>query len=182
MGRDLRQDLRFLRPLLRILKPASVLDYGCGKSILLDVLNMPALEVRDRYDPAIPEFASVPERTYDLLINVDVLEHIPEENLDTVLKQMAGLAEHAIIVVDTKPAALFLADGRNAHVSLHDHGWWKARLEREFGPIYPFRVARRGRAAFRTWPHSAGQRILWAGYRLIETAAYFGRRLRGVKY
>jgi len=176
------KNLRYLRPLVRVLNPASVIDYGCGKSILLDELRVPGLDIRDRYDPAIPEIATLPDRRYDLLINVDVLEHIPEEDLDGVIAEMAGLADEAILVVDTRPAALVLEDGRNAHVSLYDHHWWKARLERHYGPIHPIRVSRRGRAAFRTWPMSLGQRIAWGWYRVVETLRYFGRRARGLKY
>lgn len=176
------KNLRFIRPLLQTLRPTSIIDYGCGKSVLLDELKLPGLGVRDRFDPAIPEFAAIPDRTYDVLINVDVLEHIPEEELDGVLTQMAGLSKEAILIVDTRPAALTLADGRNAHVSLHDHHWWQERLQKHFGPLQPFKVARQGRAAFFTWQLTPLQKLNWAISRLIEKGKYLLRRASGKKY
>ena len=71
------KNLRFIRPHIRLLRPQSVLDYGCGRSALLEALNLGAGVKTFRYDPAIPEYASPPANAVDLLLNVDVLEHIP---------------------------------------------------------------------------------------------------------
>ena len=43
------------------------------------------------FDPAVPERAVRPERVFDLLINVDVLEHVPDEEIDAVVAEMADL-------------------------------------------------------------------------------------------
>ncbi|MFN3227910.1 MAG: methyltransferase domain-containing protein [Hyphomicrobiales bacterium] len=157
------KNLPYLIPHLEALQPRSVIDYGCGKSPLIDALPISSIETRARYDPAIPEYAERPDGAFDLLINIDVLEHIPEEDLDDVIAEMRNLANDAIIVVDTKPAELVLADGRNAHISLHPHEWWQARLSHHFGSLYPIRMRRSGRAAFRTWPLRPGEpfKLIW---------------------
>lgn len=176
------KNLRHLLPQIRTLRPKSIIDYGCGTSPLLELINVESIEHRGRYDPAIPEYAEEPPGKYDLLVSIDVLEHIAEEDLEEVLQHMDSLCKDAIIVVDTKPAQLLLADGRNAHICLHDHRWWQSRLEKQFGPLTAFRVKRSSRAAFRTWPLSPLQKVKWAYWRFASSISYLGRRLKGIKY
>ena len=176
------KNLRFIAPHLALLAPRSIIDYGCGKSRLLDVIKSPGLESRSRYDPAIPEYAHLDRGPHDLLINVDVLEHVAEDDLDELLSEMAAVSKDALIVVDTQPAKLHLADGRNAHITQHDHAWWQQRMQPFFGTLHPIRVKRRGRAAFRTWEISGVDRIRLFFMQIQETAKFVGRRLRGLKY
>ena len=171
------KNLRFLRPEIRLLKPASILDYGCGQSRFLEALGFgPAVRLQ-RYDPAIPDYATPPEGKADLLINVDVLEHIPEEDLDDVLTHMASLCRNAIIVIDTKPAGLTLPNGQNAHCTLHPHAWWQERLSHFFPVVVPIRAARRSRAAFRTWHRGPGDTLRFRLMRIGETVRHFWHRL-----
>jgi len=174
--------LRFIRPLVKLLNPKSVLDYGCGKSSLLDHLELGADTRLLHYDPAIPEYAEAVTETVDLLLNFDVLEHIETGDLDEVVSDMARLCRYAIIVVDTQPAALTLSDGRNAHVSLYDHEWWRRKLSQHFGEVYSFRVKRAGRAAFRTWPLSASDMIRFKSLRANENYRYLRARAAGRKF
>ena len=96
--------LRYLRPEILLLHPKSILDFGCGQSIFLDCLDLRYDLEFFRYDPAIPAYAKLRKMKVDLLVNIDVLEHIEEENLDGVLRLMRDACSNAIIVVDTKPA------------------------------------------------------------------------------
>jgi hypothetical protein len=150
------KNLRFLRPEILLLHPRSILDYGCGKSPLLDRLGLGYAVDLHRYDPAIPAIATPPAEPVDLLINVDVLEHVPEADLDRVVGHMASLARNAIIIVDTEPAGTVLPNGENAHCTLHPHAWWANYLQRFFPTLEPIRVKRRRRAAFRTWRRGPG--------------------------
>jgi 2-polyprenyl-3-methyl-5-hydroxy-6-metoxy-1,4-benzoquinol methylase len=63
-----------------------VLDYGCGKGVLADQLNKLKHISCEKYDPAIPDYDVRPKKVFDCLINTDVLEHIPEDELDGTLK------------------------------------------------------------------------------------------------
>jgi hypothetical protein len=173
------KNVRFLRPAVRLLRPRSILDYGCGQSRLLEALAPSPATRLLRYDPAIPQYAALPTEKADLLINIDVLEHIPEENLDATLCEMASLGENAIVIIDTRPAALVLPDGRNAHVTLHPHSWWRERLSHFFPTVVPIRAVRRSRAAFRTWRQTPAEAALAHLLRLGEdTRHYGGRTLR----
>lgn len=171
--------IRHLRPEIAILHPRSILDYGCGQSIFLDCLDLGYEVELLRYDPAIPAYAELPDTKADLLVSIDVLEHIEEADLDQVMAEMRASARDALIVIDTKPARHMLPDGRNAHVSLHPHAWWRERLSRHFDHLTPVRTARRSRAAFRTWPRSGADTLRYLGLRAGESASYYAKRLVG---
>lgn len=145
------KNLPYFLPLIDELKPKSIIDFGCGQSTLADELSAASGAPATRYDPAISQFSVKPEGTFDLLVNVDVLEHVPEEDLDPIIEQMAAFARNAIIVIDTGPAVLILPDGRNAHVTQHDQDWWAEKLGVHFPYLEPIRVRSKRRAAFKTW-------------------------------
>ena len=107
----------------------SVLDYGCGKGLLAEAL--PHLLIAE-YDPAIAGKDAPPDQA-DLVVCVDVLEHIEPECLDAVLDDLHRLTRKAIfLTVATRPAVKFLADGRNAHLIVEPFDWWRPRLEARF--------------------------------------------------
>lgn len=170
--------LRFIRPDIRILAPRSILDYGCGQSTLLDELELGYAADLRRYDPAIPAYSEKPAGVFDLLLNVDVLEHIPDADLDAVIEEMRSLCRNALIIVDTAPAVLLLPNGENAHVSLHPKEWWAERLGRHFPKLVPIRAQRRTRAAFRTWDRTPAQDARFHAMRAGEQLRHFAGRLR----
>ena len=167
------KSLRFLRADVKLLKPRSVLDYGCGQSRLLEQLNLGYPVELIRYDPAIPAWSRKPDKKVDLLISVDVLEHIEESDLDRVLVEMAMLCRNALIIVDTKPAAAILPDGRNAHVTIRPHAWWRERLSRHFPALYPQATVRRSRAGFKTWSRGGRQAVRYVALRAADNARHY---------
>lgn len=173
------KNLRFIRPEIRLLEPRSVLDYGCGQSRLIDVLDLGYPAKLARYDPAIAEVAAKPSEVFDLLINVDVLEHIEEKDLDEVIGEMRSLCRNALIIIDTVPARTVLSDGRNAHVTVRPAAWWQERLGRHFPHLERIATVRRTRAGFRTWPRKPGDGRRYLAMRAIEQARYLGARLSG---
>jgi hypothetical protein len=174
------KNLRFLRPEIMLLHPRSILDYGCGQSPLLDRLELGYPVELHRYDPAIPSIATPPAEPVDLLINVDVLEHVPEADLDRVVGHMASLAREAIIIVDTEPAGTVLPNGENAHCTLHPHAWWADYLNRFFPTLEPIKVKRRRRAAFRTWRRKPGDELRFLTLRLKEDARFWYGKAQGL--
>lgn len=167
------KNLRLLRPAIKLLKPASILDYGCGQSRLLDELKLGYPVELLRYDPAIPMHSSKPSNKVDLLLNIDVLEHIPEEQLDTIISEMAGFCKNAIIIVDMAPASKVLPNGQNAHCTLKPRDWWKKKLSVHFGRLYSFPTLRSSRAGFKTWKRSFSQQLPYLGMRLVETLRHY---------
>ncbi len=104
----------------------SVLDYGCGKGTLAQALAS-TLDVSE-YDPGIPGKDHKPSPC-DLVVALDVLEHIEPDCVDAVLKELADLSQTALfVVISTKLSKRRMADGRDTHLSLHDDAWWAAKF------------------------------------------------------
>lgn len=109
----------------------SVLDYGAGKGTLGPYLELYGIAYRG-YDPAVEAFAADPMPA-DLVVCLDVLEHIEPDRLDAVLADIARLAKaEAFLVVATRPATKDLPDGRNAHLIVQPYEWWKKRIAVHF--------------------------------------------------
>jgi len=106
----------------------SVLDYGAGKGLLGKYLDFPIYE----YDPAIPGKDEIP-KSADLVVCIDVLEHIEPDKLDAVLADLQRCTRQVgYFIIDTKPAIKTLPDGRNTHLILEDEKWWYKQLDRYF--------------------------------------------------
>lgn len=105
----------------------SILDYGAGRCTLSQALG-PAYRITD-YDPCI-EGLDAPPTPHDVVVCTDVMEHVEPDCVDSVLKHIRTLAlQKAFFVISVVPAQKVLADGRNAHISLHPFPWWLDRIE-----------------------------------------------------
>jgi len=121
----------------------SLLDYGSGKAKFyeleqydgpdgrkVDLRTFWGLDRLHLYDPGYPPLATLPDEVFDGVICTDVMEHIPEADLDWVIDELFGYARHFIyICIATYPAEKLLPDGSNAHVTLKDPRWWIARFD-----------------------------------------------------
>lgn len=114
------------------MEPTHILDYGCGKHLILPRALAEA-GVRHRfkyqaYDPAVPKFAGNPVPA-EMVVSVDVLEHVEEEHIDDVLDHLRDLTEAVgFFSIHTGPALKELPDGRNAHVLQRPAEWWLPRI------------------------------------------------------
>jgi hypothetical protein len=161
----------YIIPHIRALGARSVIDYGCGQSKLAEAIgSLPRVETVCRYEPAIPDYASRPDRHFDLVVSVDVLEHVPEPELDDVLADMRQLADHALLIIDIVPAQTILPNGENAHATVQPPAWWMDRLSRFWNYLEPFPGGRRPRARFKTWATRRSQRPLIAAESLYLRA------------
>jgi len=125
----------------RIEECRSILDYGAGKGTLTKTLTR-SNHLVQAYDPAVNEFAAQPSPA-DLVVCVDVLEHIEPACLDGVLGHLAKLTKKILFVaISMREAKRQLSDGRNAHVLIQSGPWWREQLEQ------------RGFTVRRVWPHS----------------------------
>ena len=112
----------------------TILDYGCGKAVQYFKENihndyffgiMPTL-----YDPAVEEYSVLPEGKFDMVICTDVLEHIEEDIIDSVLSEIFSKAEKFVYIgICNTPAEATLIDGRNAHVTQKPLSWWIDKVQ-----------------------------------------------------
>jgi hypothetical protein len=142
-GFSLRFHVETVRQLAMQTGSKSILDYGSGKGqlysqknfqltdgkIVPDVKTYWGVENITLYDPGIPEFSNIPVGQFDGLVSTDVLEHIPEEDLDWVLRDCFSYARKFIYMnIASYPARKVLPNGWNAHVTIQPPEWWEARI------------------------------------------------------
>ena len=120
------------------LQPKTVLDFGCGKASLIKALvhRYPNIEFYG-YDPAIPGRDVLPIEKADLVINTDVLEHIPEEILPDVVQKIASISENCFFELHHALAFQILPNGENAHCTVKPLQWYYELLSKYFKNPYP---------------------------------------------
>src|SRR5215467_683440 len=130
-GVSARKWTKRVNELAEVLSVRSLLDYGCGQGLLsrqLPVTFDRIYQVRE-YDPAVLGKSSPPEYA-DLVYCGDVLEHVEPRFLEAVLDDLKRLARVAVfLMIATRPAMKYLADGRNAHLIVEPAFWWLRRLQ-----------------------------------------------------
>jgi len=116
--------------------PKTVLDYGCGKGVILANLKEQYLNVSFfGYDPAVSMFSNLDYKKYDCIFSNDVLEHIEPDYIDDVLLHILSLSNKYIwLRIDTKPARKTLPDGRNAHLIQELPEWWTSKISKLISP------------------------------------------------
>jgi hypothetical protein len=123
----------------------SVLDYGAGKarfytaplfpsadsSQKVDLRNFWGVNEIRLYDPGYEPLSRLPlGETFDAVICTDVMEHIPEEDMDWVIDELYGFANRMVYAcIATYPAGKTFPNGENVHVTLKDPQWWARKFE-----------------------------------------------------
>ena len=122
----------FLSQLLAHLKISTVLDYGCGKGVLLDKFKSFDNKIDWRgYDPFFPKYKMEP-RPANVLISLQALEHIEKDEVHNVLQHLISLTENFFFLdIDLKPAVKTLSDGRNAHTCIAPPDWWAGQISQK---------------------------------------------------
>ena len=119
----------------------TMLDYGCGKGFFYsNSSNMHGLEIKslrdywqidiDLYDPCFENNSFINETNkYDLVISIDVLEHIPSQDIEWVLERIISKAnKYVFINLACYPAVALLPDGKNAHINVNNPKWWYEKI------------------------------------------------------
>ena len=123
------------------LKPKNILDYGCGNGILLKLLKhkYPKINI-DGYDPAIKEFSVISNNHYDMIINTDVLEHIPKNDICDVLNHIKSLSNNVFFCLHHGKAWTILPNGENAHITIEPKEWYHNLMRNYFDIIIPLKA------------------------------------------
>ena len=124
-------------------KVKNMIDYGCGKGnfynngFSLRGNSIPPL--RDYwgikiklYDPCYEIYSKFEKKEiFDLLICIDVLEHIPEDDIDWILKRFFSISNKFIFInVACYEAIALLPDGKNAHINVQKPIWWSNKIQK----------------------------------------------------
>ena len=118
----------------------SLLDYGCGKAKLYDdnfttnKASYPNLKDYwnikiNLYDPCYKTYDKLPQKKVDISICIDVLEHIPMEDTNWVLREFMSLTKKITFFnIACYPAIALLPNGKNAHINIQTRDWWQEKL------------------------------------------------------
>jgi hypothetical protein len=124
----------------------TVLDYGCGKGTIGNSFREAGLHVVSDYDPAIPG-KDKPATPADLVVAVDVMEHIEPDCLPAVMFDLARVTRKILFVaISTIPSKRTMSDGRNTHLIVEGYDWWRAQFEG-----VGFKVRRVWKTAMQEW-------------------------------
>lgn len=127
--------------LVRKHKAKTLLDYGCGAGEawrephrLHKELGLRWFDVQ-LHDPAFKHHDEPPHGRVDGVLCSDVLEHVPEDELDELV---GTLYRHARLFiwasVCCRPAKKLFPDGvTNLHVTLHPLEWWRELFDKHGG-------------------------------------------------
>ncbi len=131
--------LGFIKSIKKIIEKNSInslLDYGCGKAILYEnEFKIGEEKIKslkkywgiktNLYDPAYKKFSELPKGKFDLTISIDVMEHIPETDIDWVLEEIFSITNKFIFFnVACFEANALLPNGQNAHTLVKKPKWW----------------------------------------------------------
>jgi hypothetical protein len=142
-GRGLALHLELVRQLCRKFRATSLIDYGCGKAKAYKgtrarhaagreeqgLQSLWGLQTLALYDPAVRDYAALPERRFDAAVSTHVLEFTPEEDVDWVLAELFRYASRFVfLAIACHPSPWELPGGGNYHVTQRSPGWWTDRL------------------------------------------------------
>lgn len=109
-------------------KSKTLIDFGCGsvkdkryyKDLGFDPDNV------TKYDPAIEDYSNRPCITHDGVIAIDVLEHIPENQIDFELNYIFRYALRFVYIsIHCGLASTILPNGDNAHCTIKHPNEWR---------------------------------------------------------
>tara|TARA_Y100001933_G_scaffold254274_1_gene295659 strand:+ start:876 stop:1556 length:681 start_codon:yes stop_codon:yes gene_type:complete len=113
---------------------SSLLDHGCGKGGLIDLLKQELPDLQDTYgyDPGVNKFKHKPGKKFDIVTSIDVLEHVGRDQIASTLKEIKLLtSKFFFFCIDLLPASKSI-DGRNAHFLIAPSDWWVQQIKVEF--------------------------------------------------
>lgn len=124
------------------MRPLRLLDFGCGKGMqyLAERVHMRWGGILPYcYDVGVRQLRARPTGKFDGIICVDVLEHIAEEDVDVILRDIFSFAVDAsswrtpagfvLLGISTKPAKnKRLPTGENVHLTVKPAAWWQEKI------------------------------------------------------
>lgn len=148
-GKSLRFYFKSINQIIKSTNSISIIDFGCGKAkYYFENIEIEGLKFDNvahywgikkyyLYDPGVESFSKYPIEKADGVISIDVIEHIPEQDVLNFIDRIFKLSNKFIfMVIACYPAIKNLPDGRNVHLSIKSSDEWK-KIISEFKIKYP---------------------------------------------
>ena len=135
-GRTTSQYAEIIKKIINKNDYKNLFEYGCGKAFYYEnsfnLNNKEISSLKDcwdveikLYDPCFEKYSKLPNKKSDLTICIDVLEHIPEDDIDWVLNELFELTKCMVFMnIACTPALALLPNGKNAHINIQTPKWW----------------------------------------------------------
>lgn len=111
----------------------TILDYGSGKGHQYSKKKLDlywGVEV-DCYDPGYKPFSDLPNKTYDGVICTEVMEHVPEDEVDDTIQHIfARATKFVFFSISLGTANKKFSNGEQIHVTLKSAEWWRSVIDR----------------------------------------------------
>lgn len=111
----------------------TMLDYGCGKGFQyktfnpLDYWNLKKLYL---YDIGVETYEKKPNEKFDMVITIDVLEHIHPNEIDNIIAEIDNYTNKVVFAsIATVPARKKFPDGTNVHLIVKPKKWWEDKIK-----------------------------------------------------
>ena len=141
-GKSLKYFFKPIKQVINLTESKSIIDFGCGKAkyynqnvelenkIYKNISEYWGIKEYYLYDPAVKQYLVYPSKKMDGVICIDVVEHIPEEDVINFIDEVYKLANKFVfIVIACYPAKKTLPDGRNVHLSIKEAEEWKEIID-----------------------------------------------------
>jgi len=146
---DFPENLKFLE-YIKSLKPASVLDVGCAYGFLVKRLNdagIPSkgieispfcIAMRVTDDVQLGDVLELPfsDNAFDLVVSIELLEHIPEKHVDKALEEMARVAKRGVHWIAYKEVDDLFQTKDITHINIKPYQWWVDKVKEVCGPTH----------------------------------------------
>lgn len=132
-GNALRYQLPHIVTLIEQTESKTLLDFGCGKGKYEENRIHDAWGgiLPSRYDPAVDQWSELPDGPFDGVFSVDVMEHVPEEEVIETLQAQFDRAEKFVFLgIETSPTKTILPNGENAHCTQENADWWSDKINK----------------------------------------------------
>ncbi len=122
------------------LNPMSVLDVGCGKGQFCEFLASKGKQVHG-LDISAPfpdndkvrwirgDMLHIPVFSVEWITAFDVLEHIPEDEIDAVLQEFNRIAVKGFIFSICFRDSIYKIQGESLHPTVKPLKWWEEKLK-----------------------------------------------------
>ena len=128
---------KFLPIILKYIKPESILDVGCGHNeFVADIRSKRnsikttgvdfACKSADIVCPA--DKLPFKDKSFDLITSFDMLEHIPYDEIDEVLKEFKRVSNTIFVQISLRKSPSTI-DGENLHPIVKSSRWWIKKIE-----------------------------------------------------
>ena len=129
------EGIEYIKEVLN-LKPKSIIDIGCGWNEFCQTMKDQGVSDSIGLDCSCPgaditasaHDIPIDDKSYDLLVSFDCMEHIPEEEIPLCLKEFARVSSRIFIKISLTDTATRI-DGEGLHPCVMSPRWWLDQTE-----------------------------------------------------